>query len=261
MGVTLQDLPKHHSAWDFLALLVDDEPLNHVLVEAYLKDRSDLCLLKVCSAAEALDLLHKQRISLILLDMEMPIMNGYTLAAQVKQNPLWQAIPLLALTGHAGPHEREKCLQAGCEEYLEKPFSREQLLRLLDRFFIPEHESVSESASESVPESSSELLEKSEVIQIDPEIADIVPVFFENSRSHIERAKNGLAQGDWPALMRVGHSLKGSGACFGFQRVSELGQELEKQAQEQNFSAYQQNLAYLEKFLNEVIWHSGTPEA
>lgn len=83
-----------------------------------------------------------------------------------------------------------------------------------------------------MPESSSELLEKSEVIQIDPEIADIVPVFFENSRAHIERAKNGLAQGDWPALMRVGHSLKGSGASFGFQRVSELGQELEKQAQE-----------------------------
>jgi PAS domain S-box-containing protein len=233
-----------------VVLLVDDEPLNHVLVEAYLKDRSDLCLLKVCSAAEALTLLHKQRISLILLDMEMPIMNGYTLAAQIKQNPLWQAIPLLALTGHAGPHEREKCLNAGCEDYLEKPFSREQLLRLIDRFFIPN----SEFAPEIVPESASELEEKSTVIQIDPEIADIVPVFFENSRAHIEKAKNGLAQGDWPLLMRVGHSLKGSGASFGFQRVSELGQALEKQAQKQDVLAYQQSLAHLEHFLNTVIW-------
>jgi CheY-like chemotaxis protein len=182
--------------------------------------------------------------------MEMPIMNGYTLAAQIKQNPLWQAIPLLALTGHAGPHEREKCLNAGCEDYLEKPFSREQLLRLIDRFFIPN----SEFAPEIVPESASELEEKSTVIQIDPEIADIVPVFFENSRAHIEKAKNGLAQGDWPLLMRVGHSLKGSGASFGFQRVSELGQALEKQAQKQDVLAYQQSLAHLEHFLNTVIW-------
>lgn len=81
-----------------VVLLVDDEPLNHLLVEAYLKDRWISRLLKFCSlVAEALDLLYKQRISLILLDMEMPIMNGYTLAAQIKQNPLWQAIPLFWL--------------------------------------------------------------------------------------------------------------------------------------------------------------------
>jgi two-component system sensor histidine kinase/response regulator len=224
-------------------LSVDDDHLNHFLIEAYLKESEFKHFIKAGSAAEALNILARQRVSLMLLDMEMPIMNGYELATHLRKDIFLHKIPIVALTGHSGSQQRARCLNAGCTEYLEKPFSRGQLLKMLRNFLVipsqptPVEQRVDDS-----------------VIRIEPDIVDLVPMFIENSLNQIQKARFWLEHQDWDSLIRMGHSLKGSGASFGFQKASGFGKQLETLAIQHDDPAFRDTLEQLEHFLRTVRW-------
>jgi len=64
----------------------------------------------------------------------MPVMDGYEASRRIRQNPAWQQLPVIALTANALSDERQRCLAAGMNDYLAKPFRREELLALLDQW-------------------------------------------------------------------------------------------------------------------------------
>jgi CheY-like chemotaxis protein len=74
------------------------------------------------SGREALNQLEYDSPSVILLDMRMPEMNGFELAGILKRHPVYRNIPILALSGYAGPIGRQRCLAAGCDDFISKPF-------------------------------------------------------------------------------------------------------------------------------------------
>lgn len=110
-------------------LVVDDDFVNRVLAEEILKNEG-----WVVSVAEngeqALALLAQKHIVLVLMDMQMPIMDGYTATKKIRENERQNGghLPIIALTGFAFAEDREKCLAAGADEYLSKPFNPEELL-------------------------------------------------------------------------------------------------------------------------------------
>lgn len=112
-------------------LLVEDNPVNQMVAKGMLAKLG--CDVAVAAhGAEALDHLAREPVDLVLMDCNMPIMDGYEASRRIRQSGRWPDLPIIALTANALPDERERCQAAGMSDYLAKPFRREELAALLD---------------------------------------------------------------------------------------------------------------------------------
>lgn len=114
-------------------LLVEDNPVNQLVAKGMLGKLG--CDVVVSSnGAEALQQLEQEHFDLVLMDCNMPVMNGYDATRRIRENARWADLPIIALTANAMPEEREHCKVAGMSDYLAKPFRREELMALLDQW-------------------------------------------------------------------------------------------------------------------------------
>ena len=114
-------------------LYVEDNPDNRLLVKRILL-AEDYSLLEAIDGRDALDVLETAHPDLILMDINMPDMDGYTLTAKIKSLPGFERIPILALTANVMRGDKEKTLEAGCDGYIQKPLDVDQLTREIDKF-------------------------------------------------------------------------------------------------------------------------------
>ncbi|WP_025127205.1 response regulator [Pseudomonas sp. PH1b] len=112
-------------------LLVEDNPVNQLVAKGMLSKLG--CAVTVAAhGAEALNQLEQHGFDLVLMDCNMPVMDGYEASRQIRRSGRWPDLPIIALTANAMPEERERCRAAGMSDYLAKPFRREELIALLD---------------------------------------------------------------------------------------------------------------------------------
>jgi len=114
-------------------LYVEDNSDNRTLVRRILLSE-DYKLLEARNAHEALELLKTAKPDLILMDINMPDMDGYTLTAKIKTMPGFERVPILALTANVMRGDREKTIEAGCDGYIQKPIDLDQLVNEIERF-------------------------------------------------------------------------------------------------------------------------------
>ena len=114
-------------------LYVEDNPDNRLLVRRILLSE-DYSLLEATDAMDALNLLKTNQPDLILMDINMPDMDGYTLTAKIKSLPGFERVPILAVTANVMRGDKEKTLEAGCDGYIQKPLDIEQLTREIEKF-------------------------------------------------------------------------------------------------------------------------------
>ncbi len=116
-------------------LYVEDNPDNRMLVRRILLSE-DYALLEAKDGSEALNVLKNEHPDLILMDINMPDMDGYTLTATIKAMPGFERTPILALTANVMRGDKEKTLEAGCDGYIQKPLDIDQLIREVERFLL-----------------------------------------------------------------------------------------------------------------------------
>lgn len=114
-------------------LYVEDNPDNRMLVRRILLSE-DYSLIEARNAVEALHLLKEHQPDLILMDINMPDMDGYTLTAQIKAMSGFERVPILAITANVMRGDREKTLEAGCDGYIQKPIDIDQLTKEIEKF-------------------------------------------------------------------------------------------------------------------------------
>ena len=114
-------------------LYVEDNADNRLLVRRVLL-AEDYSMLEARNAHEALHVLKTELPDLILMDINMPDMDGYTLTAKIKSMPGLERVPILALTANVMRGDKEKTLEAGCDGYIQKPLDVDQLTREIERF-------------------------------------------------------------------------------------------------------------------------------
>lgn len=113
-------------------LVVEDNPVNMRLVRLLLRTHG-YTVREAVTGHEALVLLREKRPDAILLDMQLPGMDGFTLAAMLKSDAQTRAIPLIAVTAFAMKGDAERVMAAGCDAYLSKPIDDAQLLEVIAR--------------------------------------------------------------------------------------------------------------------------------
>jgi signal transduction histidine kinase/DNA-binding response OmpR family regulator len=124
--------PKNAASADVRILVVEDNEINQQLMH-HLLGYWELPYEIAANGKEALEKLQGQSYDLILMDIQMPGMDGYTATAQIRHT-LQLSTPIIAMTAHALAGEREKCLSAGMNEYISKPIQEEELYRMIVRF-------------------------------------------------------------------------------------------------------------------------------
>ena len=114
-------------------LYVEDNPDNRMLIRRVLA-ADDYTVKEALNAKEALEVLKTLRPDLILMDINMPDMDGYTLTAHIRAMPNLGLIPIVALTANVMRGDRERSLEAGCDGYIQKPIDIDTLTQQIERF-------------------------------------------------------------------------------------------------------------------------------
>ena len=112
-------------------LLVEDNEMNRDMLSRRLKKRGHEIVIAV-DGKEGVTMASSETPEIILLDMSLPVMDGWEAARILKADDATRSIPIIALTAHAMAGDRERCLEAGCEEYDTKPIEFKRLLGKID---------------------------------------------------------------------------------------------------------------------------------
>jgi CheY-like chemotaxis protein len=115
-------------------LLVEDYKHSQIIVTRLLKKNNFESIVVVENGAEALDQVKKQKFQLILMDMQMPVMNGFEATEKIRQLPEYKDTPIIALTAFAMKGDREKCLEAGATDYIPKPIDSQEFIEKVKHY-------------------------------------------------------------------------------------------------------------------------------
>jgi len=117
-----------------VVLYIEDNEQNYYLVNVLLKTK-DYRVLWAQDGQEGIDKAVQSKPDLILLDIQLPVMDGYEVAKMLRSNPELNKIPVIAVTSYAMSGDREKALSAGCNGYIEKPIDPDTFLAQIDKYF------------------------------------------------------------------------------------------------------------------------------
>jgi two-component system, cell cycle response regulator DivK len=114
-------------------LVVEDQPDNRQIIRDMLAG-TGYEITEAENGEEALAAIAKQRPDLILMDIQLPVMDGYTATRRIKSNAALKPIPIIAVTSYALSGEEKKAREAGCDDYVPKPYSPRQLLAKIRQY-------------------------------------------------------------------------------------------------------------------------------
>ncbi|MCC7418676.1 MAG: response regulator [Planctomycetaceae bacterium] len=190
-------------------LVVDDGDTNRKLISLVLR-KAGAELTEASNGEEACERVLGQRpFDAILLDMQMPVMDGYAAAGILRSEGV--TTPIVALTAHAMKGDREKCLDAGCSDFLTKPINADELLAHMQEIWqaIRGPQISPTAISEGQPIHSQLPVE-------DPEFGEIVIDFIDALHREVERLNAAVRNRDPIETMTTAHWIKGSAGTAGF---------------------------------------------
>jgi CheY-like chemotaxis protein/HPt (histidine-containing phosphotransfer) domain-containing protein len=172
---------------------------------------------------QALEMFAAQAFDVVLLDVQMPVMDGYACAAAIRAAAsTGKHVPIIAMTAHALQGDREKCLAAGMDDYVSKPIRRQELFRALARVVGPGRAVVDWSGPLTQVGGNREVLR------------EIVEAHVEEIRLNLERLPEAIASEAWPEVRRLAHTIKGAMRMFDATEAQQLAQDLERLADQQD---------------------------
>jgi PAS domain S-box-containing protein len=207
-------------------LLAEDSEDNVLLIRSYLKD-SGYHLEIAHNGEDAIRKFAESHFDLVLMDMQMPVLDGYQaterIVALARERSLIPA-PILALTANALQDEQERSIRAGCTAHLSKPIRQQTLLAAIRKHIAIE-------------------------VHVPARLSDIVPGYIGRQRAGVRTLLENLESRDFEALQTIGHKMKGSGAGYGLDRITEIGAAIEHAAKQQESLRVQELIQTLAHFL------------
>jgi len=226
---------------DIRVLVAEDNSTNQEIALAILES-AGIFVEIAKNGKEAVEAVHKSHFDAVLMDIQMPEMDGYEATKIIRQDSRFTSLPIIAMTAHAMKGDEEKCIEAGMDGYISKPINQEKLF-----YVIWKSMKLQEPLSAEDPEAISENTEVAEVgdlparlpginiedalrsLNIDKDIfKGILIKFLESNKDTINKIRSAFEGKDWESLMQLAHSLKGSSANIGANELQEAAYELEK---------------------------------
>ncbi len=242
-----QHMPRKGSAPDMSAvrgarvLLVDDNDLNQQ-VGAELLTGAGLVVEVADNGQVALDMLARANYDLVLMDMQMPVMDGLTATRRLRENPAWSALPVLAMTANAMSTDRDRCLEAGMNGHLAKPIDPEELFASLLQWITPHYTAPGQGTAadlqtEAVDAPLDEALRSIEGLNAAAGLKRVLgkPAAYKSmlrkfvgGQAHaVQTTRTALLAGQRDDALRAMHTLKGTAGTIGASPLADLAQAVE----------------------------------
>jgi len=229
-------------------LLADDSEDNRFLILSYLKGTD--CSVDIAENGRlATEKFEAAKYDLVLMDVEMPEMDGYTATRLIRERERAEdakPTPILALTAHAFAEAVRRSLDAGFTAHLTKPIRKATLLEAIARH---------------APEARAESRPAKIHVTVDASLQDLIPGYLAKRTADAARAAEALAAGDYDTVRRFGHNLKGTGAGYGFPALTEMGAAIEDGAKTHDQEMIQYKLDELMRYLEQVEWSAASGPA
>ncbi len=251
---------KQQMRFDARVLVVEDNLVNQDVATGILENIG--CRVVTASnGAAAVRLTMRENFDLILMDCEMPEMNGFDATRCIRERDQGsRRTPIVALTAHALADTRRKCLEAGMDDFLTKPFDENQMGKALHRWigYLARSSTGGETASGDVPLTAPlEAIDRGVLADISAFSGPKGEILFRRVVSRFIGTAPGLAAslndqytaGNAEELWRIAHSLKSSAAALGANRLAQHAGEIEQLAREKGLDAVQPLLSALDREL------------
>jgi signal transduction histidine kinase/DNA-binding response OmpR family regulator len=253
-------------------LVAEDNLINQRLATAFLEKAGH----RVTLAGTGIEALSKWRESdfdLILMDVQMPEADGFEATRQIRQQEqaMGRHVTIVATTAHAMTGDRERCLQAGMDEYLSKPIDRQELLEVIARqrgrrIVAPAAPYAATSARADL---TPEVVNKAEVLSRldgdDELLREIVSIFLTDCPSLVEQVSAAIMRQDSDGLERAAHKLRGAVTTFASGKALSAAQQLETMGRDQDlrhagevFVQLKEQIEILENVLSQ-LWVEVVP--
>ena len=242
-------------------LLTEDNPINQQLAIELMS----ICGVQTDLANNGLEAIHRldaappDYYALVLMDIQMPVMDGYEAARRLRADPRYNHLPIAAMTAHAMQEEREKCRQIGMNDHINKPIEPELLYRLLERYYqvqnakckvqndiLPQTRPADPASSEIPAIEGLEI--KSALRRLGGRVElyrKLLKQFAEEYRTGAEGLSSDIESEDWQAAERQAHTLKGLFGTIGAENLQAMSAEIERALKNQDIAAAKQTLEIL----------------
>lgn len=244
-------------------LLVEDNEINQQVASETL-EQAGFYVDIACHGQEALDMLERKVYDCVLMDIQMPIMDGFTATAKIRENAAYKELPILAMTANATKEDRDRSLAAGMNEHIAKPIRPQLLFKALLEW-IPH-------GDRALPESFASDIDSTVVEPLLPDMPGIdvegglermggnaksyiklLGKFSENQRVAISEIREALTSNDQELAERLAHTLKGVSGSIGATELFKSATELESAIKQQAESEVAELLGTVDVELSRVV--------
>ncbi|GGY66421.1 hypothetical protein GCM10011613_07940 [Cellvibrio zantedeschiae] len=219
-------------------LLTEDNLVNQEVAMAMLQ-RLGLSAKIASNGLDAVKSLEQESFDLVLMDCHMPIMDGFESTQKIREREMSLSLPkmpIIALTANAILGDRENCIAKGMDDYLSKPFTIEQLHKILAQW-LPKREQDEESAHAKPLAAEIDRKVLAQLKSLKPGLLTrVIDLYLESSPKLLLDMDQALTQQDTTNLYKIAHSLKNSSANLGITNLTNLCRELEVNGREGNLS-------------------------
>ncbi|OSQ35400.1 hybrid sensor histidine kinase/response regulator [Thalassospira mesophila] len=248
-------------------LVAEDNPMNQQVARELLRSAGAKVVI-VGNGVEAISVLEEHRFDLVLMDVQMPQMDGIEAVKHIRQNPKLATLPIIALTAGVLDSERRKCREAGMNDFIGKPFDFDIVVsKIRDILGAPQGVSQPEEDASAGNISEYPLWDRSRALTFvggSEELLDrLIKLYPAQAREHLRALLGAVDEEDSDSAMKILHTIQGSASQIAAERAARLAKDLEISARERDFSevkdgidafstVVEETLAVIEEYLNDT---------
>ncbi|AFM24655.1 PAS domain S-box protein [Desulfomonile tiedjei] len=236
-------------------LLAEDNAVNQKLAVKML-ERMGHTVSVSANGQEALDCLKIQKFDLVLMDVQMPIMDGLEATRIVREHEKTsnEHVPIVAMTAYAMKGDKEKCLDAGMDGYISKPINAQELFETLEDLF---HNETPEKTVEPRSEPENSVVNRTQILDRvggdETLLKEIVDLFIRDYPRLVSEIRTAIREGDALKLEKGAHALKGSVGNFTSDSPFETALQLEVMGRTRDLSQAQETMKDLEERIRHLV--------
>jgi CheY-like chemotaxis protein len=230
-------------------LLVEDNVVNQRVVLAMLRKRNFV----IDVASNGLEGLEKMNAAakpyhLILMDVQMPVLDGLETTRRIRAEQRWQHLPIIAMTAHAMTGDRERCLSAGMDAYLSKPVQAAQLIETIEKYLVDGHHVTPPVVTTARPEPALERMLADRLMHGDQALMrTMLTLFVQLAPERLRKLDDAVGKGDVSTLLSEAKMIRAAAQQIASEKLIECARRIEESAANGDLALLREHLAQLRR--------------